>query len=201
MNLAKVRAKADKGFVFVISGPSGSGKTTLARKIIKQSQLKGRFIKSISFTTRPKRRGERQGRDYFFVSAQEFKRLQRAKKILEHTQYLGYDYGTPRDFIQQAIRKGLNIILCLDIKGASFIKQAFPNRAITIFVKPPSLDIARKRIVSRCTKTRPEEINRRIRLAHKELDHIHHYDYYLINDNLNRAIKEVVRIIQWTISQ
>jgi len=201
MNLEKVRAKADKGFVFVISGPSGSGKTTLAKKIIKQPQLKGKFIKPISFTTRPKRRGEKQGRDYFFVSTQEFKRLQKAKKILEHTHYLGYDYGTPRDFIQQAIKKGLNIILCLDIKGALFIKKAFPKKTITIFVKPPSLDIARKRIVSRCTKTRTEEINKRMRLASKELGHMHRYDYYLINDNLTKAIQEVVRIIQWIISQ
>jgi guanylate kinase len=196
-----VRIKKDKGFVFVISGPSGSGKTTLAKKILKQSRLRGRLIKSVSFTTRPRRPGEKQGRDYFFVSAGQFQRLLKAKKILEHTHYLGYDYGTPRHFIEQAIRKGLHIILCLDIKGAFFVKRAFPERTITIFVKPPSLDIAERRILNRCAKTGTKEVNRRIQLASKELDYANRYDYCLINDNLNKAIREVVRIVQWVISR
>jgi len=165
MKLAKVRAKTGKGFVFVISGPSGSGKTTLAKEILKQPQLKDQFTKSVSFTTRPKRPRERQGRDYFFVSKKEFQSLLGAKKILEHTHYLGYDYGTPRDFLKQAIRKGQHVILCLDIRGASFVKRAFPQRTITIFVKPPSLSIAKQRILNRCTKTNPKEAARRIRLA------------------------------------
>jgi len=199
--LDKVRIKKDKGFVFVISGPSGSGKTTLAKKILKQSRLRDRLIKSVSFTTRPRRPGERQGRDYFFVSAGEFQRLLKAKKILEHTHYLGYDYGTPRHFIEQAMRKGLHIILCLDIKGALFVKGAYPERAITIFVKPPSLDIAEKRILNRCAKTRAREVNRRIQLASKELGYANSYDYCLVNDSLDKAIREVIRIIQWVISR
>ena len=196
MNLLRVRGKAKKGLIFVISGPSGTGKTTLAKKVIQQPQLKDKFIKSVSFTTRPKRPEERQGEDYFFVSARAFKRLLKAKKILEYTRYLGYDYGTPRAFIEQARREGLHIVLCLDINGALFLKRSYPDRTITIFVNPPSLSAAKKRILGRSSKTRPEEVNKRIRLAGKELGYANQYDYCLVNDNLNKAIKEAREIIQ-----
>ncbi len=188
--------KTNKGFIFVISGPSGSGKTTLAKKVLKQLQLKDRFIRSVSFTTRPKRPGERQGRDYLFVSTEEFQRLLKAKKILEHTCYLGYDYGTPRALLEQAERKGSHIILCLDIKGASFLKRAYPDRTITIFLKPPSLSITKERILGRFAGTKPEELNRRLRLASKELNNTGCFDYCLVNDNLNKATGEVKGIIQ-----
>jgi len=201
MKLTKEQDRPKKGLIFVISGPSGSGKSTLAKKILKQPQLKDKFIKSTSFTTRPKRKGERQGEDYVFISVKEFQRLLKAKKILEHTHYLGYDYGTPRDLLGQALSKGLNIILCLDIKGALFIKRTYPERAITIFVMPPSLSIAKKRIQARSARTRPGEIHKRIKLASKELGYVNHYDYCLTNDNLNKAINEIVRIIQQVLGQ
>ena len=201
MNLIKVQDKPKKGLIFVISGPSGSGKTTLAHNILKKLKSKHKFTKSISFTTRPRRKGERQGEDYIFISAREFQKRLKAKKILEHTRYLGYDYGTPRDFLEQALRKGSNIILCLDIRGALFIKKTYPHRAITIFVMPPSLGIAKKRILSRSAQTQPGEINKRIQLANKELGYANQYDYCLINDNLNKAIKELVSIIQQVLGQ
>ena len=196
-----MRNKTKKGLIFVISGPSGSGKTTLVKTILEQPQLKNRFIKSVSCTTRPKRPGERQGRDYFFVSARAFQGLLKAKKILEHTRYLGYDYGTPRHILRQAKDKGLHIILCLDTKGASFIKRTYPDRTIMIFIRPPSLSIARQRILARVAETKPKELNQRLRLGDKELDCARYYDYCLVNDRLSRAIKEVKKIIQWTISR
>lgn len=198
---AKVHNRVNKGLICVISGPSGSGKTTLAKKLLKQPQFKHKFIKSISYTTRPKRPGEREGRDYFFVSQKEFQKLLNRKKILEHTHYLGYDYGTPRDYLRGAREKGLHIILCLDIKGTSFVKRTYPDRTITIFVKPPSLSVARERILARCAKTKLSEVNKRIQLAGKELGKINCYDYYIVNDNLNRAIKEIERIIVCLMSQ
>ena len=196
-----MRDKTKKGLIFIISGPSGSGKTTLAKKILKQPQFKNKFIKSVSFTTRPKRPGERQGRSYLFVSASEFQRLLKAKKILEHTRYLGYYYGTPSSLLEQAIKKGLHIILCLDIKGALFLKRKYPDRTVTIFVKPPSLSIVKERILGRGAKTKPAELASRLQLASKELSYVNHYDYCLINDNLSKAVKEAEAIIQWTISQ
>jgi guanylate kinase len=196
-----VRHKARKGLIFVISGPSGSGKTTLAQEILKQPKLKSKFIKSVSFTTRSRRSGEKQGRSYIFVSPEEFQRLIKTKKILEHTRYLGYDYGTPRSLLEKAIKRGSHIVLCLDIKGAMFLKKRYPGRTITIFVKPPSLNIAKKRILARTITTQPEELNKRLQLACTELDYIDKYDYCLINDNLDRAVKKVEKIIQWTIYQ
>jgi guanylate kinase len=185
-----------KGLIFVISGPSGSGKTTLAKRLLKQPQLKHSLVKPASFTTRPKRHGERQGRDYLFVSDKEFQRLLKAKKILEHTRYLGYDYGTPRDLIERTVKKGLHVVLCLDIRGAQFIKREYPDRAITIFVKPPSLGIAKKRILTRSKKAIPQEIKERIELASKGLGYVKHYDYCLVNDDLNRAVKEAREVVQ-----
>ncbi|MFH1338515.1 MAG: guanylate kinase [Candidatus Omnitrophota bacterium] len=185
-----------KGLIFVISGPSGSGKTTLAKRLLKQPQLKDRLFKPASFTTRHKRQGERRGRDYFFVSEKEFRELLKAKKILEHTRYLGYDYGTPRDSIERAIKRGLHVILCLDVRGGQFIKREYPDRAVTIFVRPPSLRIARKRIVTRSKKTVAREIKERIGLAGKELDYAKHYDYCLVNDDLNRAVKQAREIVK-----
>jgi len=201
MNLARVRGQTKKGLIFVISGPSGTGKTTLAKKVLQQPQLKDKFARSVSFTTRPRRSGERQGKDYFFVSAREFRRLLKAKKILEHTRYLGYDYGTPRAFVEQAEREGLHIVLCLDINGALFLKKAYPERTITIFVNPPSLRIAKERILGRSNKTRPEEVDRRIRLASKEVGYAEQYDYCLVNDTLNKAIKEATKIIQQVLAK
>ena len=196
-----MRDKIQKGLIFVISGPSGSGKTTLAKKILKHPQLRNKLLKSVSFTTRPKRPQERQGSSYLFVSTKEFKRLLKAKKILEHTRYLGYDYGTPSNILEQAIRRGSHILLCLDIKGALFVKRRYPNRAITIFVQPPSLGIARQRIVGRWAETKLKELNQRLQLASKELGYAKQYDYCLVNDNLSKAVKEAIKIIQWAISQ
>ena len=102
------------GLLFVVSGPSGSGKTSLAHSLLAGARLKGKVIKSVSLTTRKKRTGEREGKDYFFASEAEFKRLLKAKKILEWTRYLGYYYGTPKSFIDRQLKKGKNILLCLD---------------------------------------------------------------------------------------
>lgn len=193
--------KKRKALIFVISGTSGSGKTTLAKKILKQPQFRNKFVKPISFTTRPKRPGERQGRDYIFISTREFQRLFKAKKILEHTRYLGYDYGTSSNRMEQALNKGLHIILCLDMKGALFVKKKYPDRTITIFVKPPSLSIIKQRILGRWANTNRKELNQRLQLATRELGYAKHYDYCLINDNLNKAIKEIRNIILWAIYQ
>jgi len=190
-----------RGLIFVIAGTSGSGKTTLANRILKQPQLKNKVVKSISFTTRPKRPEERRERDYLFVSKGEFRRLRKTKKILEHTHYLGYDYGTSRQFIERAIAKGLNVILCLDIRGAKFLKKRYPRRTITIFIKPPSLDAVEQRILGRYANTSQGELNQRLQLASKELGYAKYCDYNLVNDDLRKATREVGQIIQWAISQ
>ncbi len=193
--------KAKKsGLLFVISGPSGSGKTTLANSLLEIGEFRGRLVKSVSFTTRPRRTGEKNKRDYFFLTAAEFKNLRRAKKILEWTRYLGYYYGTARDFIEAQMGKAEGVLLCLDINGARSIKRAYPDRAVTIFVKPPSLKDLPLRIQKRCRTTRVDEVRRRVKVAEKELRAAGSYDYVLVNKDLKKAIARLHRIVRSRLS-
>lgn len=184
-----------RGLIFVISGPSGSGKTTLAEKILKEKSLIGTINKSVSFTTRPKRFGEQDKRDYFFISEEEFKKKRRTKKILEWTSYLGYYYATPKEVIERQIRNGRHILLCVDLKGALKIKRLYPGNTLTIFIMPPSLGELQNRIRKRCSQTREEEVSQRIKLAEKEILTADKFDYCLVNKDLTRTISRLKDII------
>lgn len=183
------------GLIFIISGPSGSGKTTLLKNLIKTAQLKQRLVKSISFTTRPKRVGEKNGKDYFFISERQFKQKLKAKKILEWTRYIGYYYATPRDFIEAKLKQDRHIILCLDLKGTLTIKRLYPKNTVTIFVIPPSLGALKERIKRRGDKTKKEEIAKRLELAHQEMQAHPKYDYCVINKDLTKTVSELKNII------
>jgi len=184
-----------RGLIFVISGPSGSGKTTLAEKIIADKALKNKLARSISLTTRAKRSGEQDKKDYFFVSEKRFKQKLKAKKILEWTKYLGYYYATPKDFIDRQLAKAKHVILCLDLKGALCIRKQYPCNTVTIFVVPPSLDSLLGRITGRCSQTKEEEVRRRLELAKKELLAAGDYDYCIVNKDLKQATKQLQGII------
>ena len=136
--------RATPGLIFVISGPSGSGKTTLIKSLLKDRVLKKILSKSISFTTRPKRRNEKDKKDYFFITPAEFSHLLKRKKIIEWTRFLGYYYATPRDYVDQQLTRGRNLALCLDTKGAASIKKIYPDNSVTIFILPlPTIFFAR----------------------------------------------------------
>jgi len=184
-----------RGKIFVISGPSGSGKTTLLENLLKDKELKGKLAKSTSLTTRPKRSGEKSGEHYFFIKKDDFRERLKAKKILEWTKYLGYYYATPRDFVEEQLKKGKHIALCLDVKGASAVKKLYPRNTMTIFISAPSLDELKGRIEGRCNKTKKEEIRQRLRLARKEIEASSKYDYCLMNENLQQAVKGLRDII------
>ena len=182
------------GKIFIISGPSGSGKTTLLAGLIKDKKIGKLLVKSCSITTRPRRNGERNASEYFFVTAFEFKRLLKAKKILEWTRYLGYYYGTPKGHLESQLTGGKNIGLCLDLKGARTLKKLYPNNAVTIFILPPSLNALKSRIENRCSQTNKKEIARRIRLARRELLAAAQFDYCILNQNLQVALGELKNI-------
>jgi guanylate kinase len=184
-----------KGIIFVISGPSGSGKTTLAKNLLKALDLKDKLVKSVSFTTRPQRPGEVEGKDYFFINERQFRKEQKAKKILEWTRYLGYYYATSKDFIEKNLKVGSHILLCLDLKGALKIKRIYPGNTVTIFIIPPSLKVLRDRIRKRSHATREKEILLRIRLAKKELLAKHSYDHCIFNNELAAAVKGLKKIV------
>jgi guanylate kinase len=186
----------DNGKIFVLSGPSGSGKTTLAGMLLKEPALRGLLCRSISFTTRRRRTGERDKRDYFFISEAEFKRKRKAKKILEWTSYLGYYYGTDKGFVEDRLRRFRGIVLCLDVVGALRLKRMYPRRAVIVFVQPPSLKELYRRIRARSRSTTEEEISRRLAVAKKEIRSARLYDYRLVNRDLSKAIKRLTRIVR-----
>ncbi|MCK9594116.1 MAG: guanylate kinase [Candidatus Omnitrophica bacterium] len=192
---AGLKKEAKGARVFVISGPSGSGKTTLARRILADKRFKNKLARSVSFTTRPKRSGEVNGKDYFFISAEEFKKNLRQKKILEWTRYLGYYYGTARRAVDDQIGRGKGVVLCLDLKGAARVKKLYPGQAVTIFVMPPSMEELAGRIHKRCSQTQEEEIRKRLSRAKEEIRAFRRYDYSLVNRDLTKAVKQLKGII------
>ena len=179
----------------MVSGPSGSGKTTLAEAVVRVPGLKGVVRRSISCTTRPRRRGEREGRDYFFLTEAQFMRLRSDKKILEWTRYLGYYYGTPKRFVDEQLAHGAHLIMCLDLRGACRLKRLYPRQAVKVFVTPPSLAVLRTRIKMRSPSTSEEEVCRRLRRAKDELAAAGGYDYRVRNDVLRRAVERFAGII------
>ena len=182
------------GKIFIISGPSGSGKTTLLARLIQDKTIGKLLIKSRSLTTRPKRLGERQGKDYFFVTRGEFKRLLKAKKILEWTRYLGYYYGTPKWTVENRLKEGKHTGLCLDLKGARIIKKIYPHNTVTVFILPPSFRVLKARIEGRCRETNKKEVARRLRLARREVLAASRFDYSILNQSLRLALKELKKI-------
>jgi len=184
-----------QGKIFVISGPSGSGKTTLLSRLIQDKEISKLLIKSRSLTTRHRRLGERQGKDYFFVTKDEFRRLLKAKKILEWTRYLGYYYGTPRELVEAQLKKGRHIGFCLDLKGAAILKKIYPKNTVTVFVLPPSLKTLKTRIEGRCKSTDKKEVAQRLRLARRELLAAPGFDYCILNNNLQVALRELKEIV------
>ena len=153
------------------------------------------LVKSISLTTRPRRSGEKDRKDYFFVSADKFLALRSNKKILEWTKYLGYYYATPKDFIDGNLKRGNNIVLCLDLKGALKLKRLYPLAAVTVFIIPPSLGVLKNRIINRCRKTGDKEVKERLGLAKKELLEKDRYDHYVVNKDLPLALARLKKIV------
>jgi guanylate kinase len=192
---AERRQGEARGLIFVISGPSGSGKTTLAQALVKDKRLAPRLAKSISVTTRPRRAGERQGRDYFFLGRKEFLKKRRVKKILEWTRYLGYYYGTPREFVERKLALGKSMVFCLDSRGVAQLKKIYPEQLRTIFVIPPSLAELEQRIIRRSPKIARDEIKKRLRLAQRELSLAGRYDFRIINTRFSQALKDLKKIV------
>jgi len=179
-----------KGRIVVISGPSGCGKTTICKELIKRNK---NFVFSVSYTTRPKRKGEVNGKDYYFVSKEEFFKLLKQKKFVEWAKVYDHYYATPKQPLIKAVNSGKNILLDIDVQGGKNIKKIFPE-SILIFILPPSFKVLKQRIISRA-KDKPEEIKKRLKMLEKELKESKYYDYFIVNDNLNQAIRDVQTIV------
>jgi guanylate kinase len=182
------------GKLFVISGPSGSGKTTLAARILNVPRFSKKLARSISFTTRAPRPGEKNNRDYVFISREDFLAMRRSKKILEWTRYLGYYYGTAVETVERGLRGGKSLVLCIDVRGAMRVKRIMRSAAVTVFIKPPSMRELRRRICGRAD-TPPEQIAARLARAKEEMRFISRYDYVVLNKDLSAAQRDLEKIV------
>lgn len=181
-----------KGILSVVSGFSGSGKGTIMKQLLKQ--YPDTYALSISATTRTPRSGEVHGREYFFVSQEEFEAMIRDNALLEYAQYVNHYYGTPRDYVFRQLEEGKDVILEIEIQGALKVKEAYPD-TLLLFVTPPSAAELKKRLTERGTEDEAT-IASRLSRAWQEAQGVEQYDYLAVNDNLEECVQEVHGIIQ-----
>jgi guanylate kinase len=178
------------GNLIVFTGPSGVGKGTVVKELF---QNLDNLIFSVSVTTREKRSGEEEGKNYFFRTNREFDELIQADKLLEWAEFVGNKYGTPKDFVFEKLKNGTDIFLEIEVQGALQVKEKFPE-ALMIFLLPPSIDELEARLRKRATE--PEEkILLRLAKARDEMKYINDFDFSVINDSAERAGKELREII------
>ena len=179
----------NKGKFIILSGPSGVGKNTILDMLVER----GLGIYSVSMTTRKKRKDEIEGKDYFFVSREIFEDNIKKDNFLEYAIYNNNYYGTLKSFVFDNMDKGTNVLAVLDVQGALQIEKVFPD-AISVFIMPPSFEELEKRLRARNSDT-DEDIARRINIAKKEIKYKDRYDYTVINDNINKCVEEIEKII------
>ena len=176
--------------VFIISAPSGSGKSTLVKMLLES--LEGLDF-SISYTTRPPRRGEKDGENYHFVSREEFLAMRDGGRLLEWAEVFGNFYGTASAALEQAQKRGHDLVLDIDVQGAAQLKKQLPE-AVSVFILPPSRSELEKRLRSRSLDDEAV-IMRRLRDASREIRNYSAYDYILVNDRLDRSAEELKSIL------
>lgn len=185
-----------RGRIVIISSPSGGGKTSICRELLTPARRRRGWRFSVSYTTRRKRPGERNGREYVFVSEEEFERLVQKDFFAEHFRVHLYRYGTPRGPLERIRRRGGVMLLDVDVQGARRLRREYPD-AIAIFVLPPSVAELRRRLKRRGTES-PEQLRVRFTTAREEMRTFRRYgfEYVVVNDRLKEAVAEVEAIIR-----
>ena len=179
----------NKGKLYVISGPSGTGKGTICAEILKE--IGNEF--SVSMTTRSPRPGEVHGKEYYFVTKEEFEANIAAGGFLEYATVFDNYYGTPKEMVINRLERGCNVILDIDVQGGLKVKKAKPE-AVLIFILPPSLEVLRSRLEGRGTESR-EDVEKRLGQAVNEIKLIGEYDYYIVNDVLEESVQTIKSIM------
>ena len=180
----------NKGILIILSGPSGSGKGTVLKKLLKSNE---NIKLSISATTRSPRNNEKDGEDYYFISKAEFVQLLSKNEVLEHAEYCDNYYGTPKKQVDDWLNKGKDVLLEIEVNGAAQVKNKCPN-SVSIFILPPSLKVLRERLISRDTECN-KVIEKRLCVAEKEIQESYNYDYVVVNDSLDKCVKNINDII------
>ena len=180
------------GQVIVISAPSGAGKGTVIKELLKNDS-KSRWL-SVSATSRGIREGEVEGVNYYYLTEDDFKQKIEDGYFLEYTNYAGNYYGTPKEYIKEKLNQGIDVILEIEIEGATNIKKLIPE-AVFIFIMPPSLKTLVKRLKNRGTETN-DKIIKRFHTAYKEINEVSKYNYVVVNDELADAVEKIESIIK-----
>ncbi len=181
-----------RGILVVVSGFSGAGKGTIMKRLLED--YSDSYALSISATTRSPRPGERHGREYFFVSKEEFEEMIEEDALIEYARYVNNYYGTPKDYVFRELEAGRDVILEIEIQGALKVKQAYPD-TLLLFVSPPSAGELKDRLMNRGTED-IAAIESRLNRAWQEAQGVENYDYFVINDDLEECVQEINNIIK-----
>lgn len=187
--MVKLLGNLNRGLLFILSAPAGTGKTTLVQKLVSEFPS---VVASISYTTRQPRKGEVEGKHYFFLKKEEFEQRIASQDFLEHVELFGHYYGTSRSWVEKKLNEGMHVFLVIDTQGAQQLKHN--TNAIFIFVKPPSIEELEKRLRDRNTEPL-DVIENRLNIARKEMLAEKYYDYQIVNDNLETAYQVLRSII------
>jgi len=180
----------EPGLLLVLSGPSGAGKGTVGKRLMEKNDS---IVFSVSATTRPARRGEKDGREYYFYDKEAFLAAASNGEMLEHAEYCGNFYGTPKEPVLRSMEDGCTVLLDVDVQGGAQVKKIFPG-AVTVFLVPPSEEILKKRLFARDTDSE-ENIKNRLFAARSEYLEGLQYDYIVMNDELELCVHEVECIL------
>ena len=180
-----------KGLMLVLSSPSGAGKTSICKKLLETEKD---LLMSISYTTRPKRKSENEGKDYFFVKKKEFNELQSKNYFVESALVFDHFYGTPKNFIEKNLKKGIDILFDIDWQGAQKLVDYSKNDVVSIFILPPSNKVLLERLKKR-NEDSIEIVKKRMSKAQSEISHWIEYDYIIINDDIDKSSQEVITIL------
>ncbi len=179
--------------LYVIAAPSGAGKTTIVKEILKKYPG---LVFSVSATTRKKRENEAEGKDYFYYTREEFKKMIDKGELVEYEILFNGDYyGTLKSFVNQNLENDRNVIFDIDVNGALNIKKIYGKKAILVFIMPPDMDTLKERLKKRGTES-IDQINERIKRVDLEIGKKDDFDYIVVNDNLNKAVSEVEEIFK-----